>query len=63
MAASFFMVAVDWYGPLRSLKEARSVGKKHNVKDFIYVGYESAGKERSYVGLSNSPHRTLCPNL
>lgn len=59
MAADFFMVAVDWYGPLNSLKEARTIAKKHDVKDFLYLGYETKGKTRSYVGISNDANSRL----
>lgn len=53
MPANMFMAAVDWYGPIKSLKEARATAKKHKVKDFLYLGYETKGKRRSYVGISN----------
>lgn len=59
MAADFFMVAVDWYGPITSLKEARAIARKHEVRDFIYVGYETRGKTRSYVGISNNASSRL----
>src|SRR5262249_39857373 len=59
MPADMFMVAVDWYGPLKSLKEARTAAKVHRVKDFLYLGYETKGRLRSYVGISNSPTSRL----
>lgn len=53
------MVAVDWYGPLKTLSAARAVAKEHRVKDFLYVGYEKKGRARSYVGISNDANSRL----
>jgi hypothetical protein len=59
MPANMFMVAVDWYGPLYSIDEAREAAKLHRVKDFLYLGYERKGKCRSYVGISNDSQSRL----
>jgi hypothetical protein len=59
MPANMFMVAVDWYGPLKSLPEARAAAKKYRVKDFLYVGYEKKERLRSYVGISNDANSRL----
>jgi hypothetical protein len=59
MPALMFMIAVDWYGPIRSLKEARTTAKRHKVKDLLYVGYETRGQYRSYVGISNDANSRL----
>jgi hypothetical protein len=59
MPANMFMVAVDWYGPLKSLSEAREVSQLHRVKDFLYLGFQRKGRHRSYVGISNNAQSRL----
>lgn len=58
MPANMFMVAVDWYGPLKSLSDAREVAKLRKVKDFLYLGYQRKGRH-SYVGISNNAQSRL----
>lgn len=53
MAAELFAVAVNWYGPSFNVADARRLGQENGVTDFLYVGYETGGHERSYVGISN----------
>lgn len=52
MPADLFAVAVNWFGPSRSLMQARRLGVENDVDEFLYVGYEVSGNERSYVGIS-----------
>ncbi|MGJ4951145.1 hypothetical protein [Bradyrhizobium sp. HKCCYLS20291] len=54
MAAELFMVAVDWYGPSYSLTQARQLGQENQVEECLYLAYEPAGQERSYVGISHN---------
>jgi hypothetical protein len=51
--AELFAVAVNWYGPSYNIEDARRLGQENGVTDFLYVGYETRGRERSYVGISN----------
>lgn len=53
MPAELFAVAVNWYGPSFNISDARRLGEENGVTDFLYVGYETGGRERSYVGISS----------
>src|SRR5690349_17034036 len=62
MPADLFAVAVDWYGPCYRLAQARLLGRDNNVEECLYLAYEPAGKERSYVGISKSISTRLTTN-
>jgi hypothetical protein len=53
MPASLLMVAIDWYGPFKTLAAAKLRGEQSGVEDFLYLGYQIDPGEKSYVGISS----------
>jgi hypothetical protein len=62
MPATMLMIAVDWYGPFKSLASAKRQCVQSGVDDFLYLAISTDGKDRSYVGLSASPMGRLTEN-
>jgi hypothetical protein len=55
MPASMLMIAVDWYGPFKSLASAKMQSVQSGVEEFLYFAISTDGANRSYVGLSADP--------
>jgi hypothetical protein len=52
MPTSMLMIAVDRYGPFKSLGSARMQSMQSGVEEFLYFAISTDGENRSYVGLS-----------
>lgn len=61
MPASLLMVAVDWYGPLKTLTKARQRGEASGVGEFLYLGYQTNPPEKAYIGISSNITGRLTP--
>jgi hypothetical protein len=48
------MIAIDWYGPYKSVNAARTAGQNAGVADFLYVAFSNDGEDRGYAGLSSN---------
>jgi hypothetical protein len=59
MPTSMLMVAVDWYGPFKSLSSAKLQAEKSRVNEFLYLAFSTEGADKSYVGLSANPSGRL----
>jgi hypothetical protein len=56
------MIAVDWYGPYKSLASAKKQCIQSGVEEFLYLAISTDAEERSYVGLSADPGGRLTEN-
>ncbi len=54
MSSSMLMIAVDWYGPFKSLSSAKTRSEASGVQEFLYLAISTDGKDKSYVGLSSN---------
>src|ERR1700733_14324053 len=59
MPADLLMIGVNWYGPFSSLKIAKATSIEAGVGEFLYFAVTTDGKDRSYVGLSQSVETRL----
>jgi hypothetical protein len=59
MAASLLMIAINWYGPFKSLKSAREEGSKTGVTDFLYLAVSTDENNYAYGGLSSNISQRL----
>lgn len=53
------IVAIDWYGPFKSVNAARTAGQNAGVRDLLYVAFSNDGQERGYAGLSSNISQRL----
>lgn len=54
MPAAILMIAVDWYGPFKSLASAKKVSVETGVSEFLYLAVSTDGADKSYIGLSGN---------
>jgi hypothetical protein len=59
MPVSLLMVAIDWYGPFKTLAAAKLRGEQSGVEDFLYLGYQIGLGEKSYVGFRQTSGEDL----